>query len=71
MTNVITIEQVKNLKVGDLIPNCFGELKEVVSIHHKGYDINGKYFACFYQKFSDNSTISNTIKEGENYRIIK
>lgn len=65
METQVTKEQVSNLKVGDLFPNCFGEMKKIVSIHHKGYDINGKYFACFYQEFGESSTMSNSAKEGE------
>lgn len=68
---IVSLEQVQNLKVGDFLPNCFGDMKEVVSIHHKGFDINGKFFACFYQKFSETSTMSNSIKEDESMQIFK
>lgn len=62
---VFTSNDIDNLMVGDILPNCFGKLMPITSIHHKGTDINGKKFACFYQKFSDNSTMSNSAKEGE------
>lgn len=63
----VTKQDVDNLMAGDLVCNCFGELTKVVSIHHKGIDINGNSFACFYQVFGSGtgSTISNSIKEGE------
>jgi hypothetical protein len=62
---IVSLQQVQDLKIGDFLPNVFGEMKEVVEIHHKGFDIHGKYFACFYQQFSDSSRMSNSIKEGE------
>ena len=60
---IVSLQQVQDLKVGDFLPNVFGEMKEVVEIHHKGFDVNGKFFACFYQQFSDSSRMSNSIKE--------
>jgi hypothetical protein len=68
---IISREQVQNLQVGDILPNCFGQMKEVVSIHHKGLDVNGKFFACFYQQFGSSSTMSNSIKEGEKMIYVK
>jgi hypothetical protein len=66
---IVSLQQVQDLKIGDFLPNVFGEMKEVVEIHYKGFDINGHFFACFYQQFSDSSRMSNTIKEGrELYR---
>lgn len=62
---------IENLKVGDFLPNCFGEMKKVTSIHYKGFDVNGKFFACFYQEFGDTSTMSNSIKEGELFNCFK
>jgi len=62
---IFTGLDIDNLMVGDIVPNCFGKLMPITSIHHKGTDINGKKFACFYQKFSDNSTMSNSAKEGQ------
>lgn len=63
----VTKSDIDNLMVGDIVPNCFGELKPIVKIHHKGLDINGKIFACFYQQFGESptTTISNSAKEGE------
>jgi hypothetical protein len=68
---VISREQVENLQIGDILPNCFGQMKEVVSIHHKGLDNNGKLFACFYQQFGSTSTMSHSIKEGNKMIYVK
>lgn len=68
---VFTASDIDNLMVGDFLPNCFGELKQIIKIHHKGIDINGKKFACFYQQFSENSNMSNSIKEGETVFTIR
>lgn len=62
--HTFSAQDVDDLQVGDRLPNCFGESEPVTSIHHKGQDINGKWFACFYQRFSTNATMSNLIKEG-------
>jgi hypothetical protein len=62
---VMTAEDIAQLAVGSIVPNCFGQMQKVTSIHHKGVDVNGKMFACFYQEFGPTSTMSNSIKEGE------
>jgi len=56
-------QQIENLKVGDLLPNCFGKMKKITNIYYKGLDINGKMYACFYQEFTETSTMSNSVKE--------
>lgn len=65
ITTTPTREQIDNLMVGDIVPNCFGELRPITTIHAKREDINGKLFACFYTKFGDNSALSGSLKEGE------
>lgn len=66
MEIVVTKEFVQNLKVGDIIPNVFGKLKPITQIFHKGVsEKDGKWFACFYQEFSQDSTMSHSIREGQ------
>jgi hypothetical protein len=70
---VATKSDIDNLMIGDIVPNCFGEMAEITKIHHKGIDINGNAFACFYQRFGsgDGANISNTIRESESVFTIK
>lgn len=63
ITSTPTKDQLINLMIGDLVPNCFGKLRPVTQIHHRGTDINGKYFVCFYTQYSDNSSMSGSLKE--------
>lgn len=57
---------VRNLKVGDFAPDCFGDMSEVTEIYGQQVDIKGNPFVCYYTKFSDNgSNISNSMKSGE------
>jgi len=70
MTYQMTRQQIESLQIGDLLPNCFGEMKPITEIYHKGEDINGKLFACFYQEFGKDATMSNSAKEGEPIFII-
>jgi hypothetical protein len=61
-----TREDIESLKIGDLAPDCFGNVSKVVTIFAKKEDISGKLFACYYVEFGSNGgTISNSIKEGE------
>lgn len=64
LQSTFTRQQIENLKVGDLLPNCFGQMKPITKINHIGYDVNGKLFITFYQKFGSTSEMSNSIKEG-------
>ena len=45
--------------------DCFGNKKEIVEIYGRGIDIHGKAYICYYTKFTDNSKISHSMKEGE------
>ena len=63
-------DYVQNLQVGDHTLNCFGKLAEVVSIHGRGNDLNGKAYVCFYTKMSETSSVSGSLKEGELVRTV-
>lgn len=68
---IITKEIIESLQVGDVLPNCFGEMKPITSIFGKGVSrYNGKMFLCFYQQFGETSTMSNSISEGQKVSII-
>jgi hypothetical protein len=55
--------EIENLKIGDLVPNCFGKLLPIVSIFGRGKNTKtGKTFICFYQPYG-NGIMSNTIRE--------
>lgn len=60
-----TREDIENIKVGDLVPNCFGKWSVVTSITARSTDIHGKLFVCLYTKFGERSTMSGSFKEGE------
>lgn len=47
------LADVENLQVGDLAPDCFGKLAKVTRIFHRGTDINGKRFVCYYTSIND------------------
>lgn len=66
-----TFEWINNLKVGDLVPNCFGNLNPITEIHARGTDINGRLYICLYTQYHENSTISGSFKEGELHRSVK
>lgn len=62
-----TREDVQNLKVGDMAPNCFGKMAAVVSIFAQRDDIKGKAFVCYYTENGPGSTISGSMKEDETF----
>ena len=63
-------EQIENLQVGDFVENCFGQMKMITSIHHKGFDVNGNFFVCFYQQFGETSQMSHSIKEDRKINFV-
>lgn len=65
-----TREDVLNLKVGDLAPDCFGNMKRVVDIYAQKDDVHGKAFVCYYTVWSDNAKMSHSIKEDETVATI-
>ena len=70
MTNLFipTRKQLEAVQPGDLLPNCFGKLTQVIEVTHRGLDITGRYFICVKLQFSENSTITDSYKEMELHR---
>lgn len=60
-----TQDDILNLKVGDLAPDCFGRMSKVVEIYALSKDVKGKWFVCYYVEFGPNAKISESLKEGE------
>jgi hypothetical protein len=60
---IATRNLIETLRVGDLLPNCFGKECEVVRIFARGTDVNGKRYVCFYQSFGNGSKMSNSLTE--------
>ena len=58
-------DDVLNLKVGDLAPDCFGEEKPITSIFARGFDVTGRAYVCYYTEFGARGSVSNSLKEGE------
>ena len=63
---------IKNLKVGDKAPTCFGTWAKVVEITCQEDDVNGTPFVCYYSEFGTNgSRISHSLKAGELDRTVE
>jgi hypothetical protein len=62
---------IASLKVGDLAPDCWGEMSEIVKISARDYDLNGKLFVCLNLRFGPTSTISDSFKADELHRSCK
>lgn len=60
-----TLDDVVNLRVGDLAPNCFGALAEVTEIRYRGTDLHGKAFVGYYTRTGHTSSISMSMKQDE------
>lgn len=65
-----TREDVQNLRVGDLAPDCFGRSSVVTEIFAQRDDIRGNAFVCFYVKFGS-GLCSNSLKENELERTLR
>lgn len=63
MKTSFTRAEIESIKVGTKL-RAHGRVKEVVKITCIQEDIHGKLFVHGYHQFSDNSTISFSIKEG-------
>lgn len=69
-------DDVRNLQVGQLAPDCFGRLSRVTRIYHLGRDIHGAWFVCYYAAMNDRDTAENgcgcsaSMKEGELVRTV-
>ena len=70
MTLQFNRQQLESLKVGDLVPNCFGQMKPITRITCKDEDIKGRFFVCFYQQFGESSEMSNSLKECDNMVMV-
>jgi hypothetical protein len=60
-----TKDDVANLRVGDLAPNCFGALAEVTEICYRGVDVEGHAYVGYYTRTGPTSSMSMSMKEGE------
>jgi hypothetical protein len=60
-----TKHEIVNLKIGSLAPDFNGKMKEVTEITVKEKDVNGKWFVCYYTKFGNLGSVSNSMKEGK------
>jgi len=70
MNTIITAEIIENLKIGDIIPNMFGQMKPITRIVGKGTNFKtGKMYLCVYQQFSESSEMSHSIDEGKTISI--
>ncbi len=68
IVHVPTVEEVRNLKVGDLALDSFGRYAEVMEIRYHGTDVNGAEFVGYAVRFGDDnstSTITGSYKAGE------
>lgn len=61
-----TREDVYGLRVGDMAPDCFGNLAPILEITARQDDIGGKAFCCYYTAFgTSGGRISGSVKENE------
>jgi hypothetical protein len=65
MLKIPTWSEIESLAVGDLAPNAFGRMAEVVAITTKREDNNGNLFVCYTTRQSPTSTMTMSMKEGE------
>jgi hypothetical protein len=70
MNNVefsLTAQQILEMKAGDLMPNCFGEMKRITQIKFRGVnESSGKLFIGVEQELNKTSTMTNSFHEGVN-----
>lgn len=65
-----TQEFVESLAVGDEAPCSFSQWRKVHSITHRGVDVKGVLFVCYYVEFEPGSTLSHSMKVGRLERNI-
>ena len=58
-------DDVANLKIGDLAPDCWGRMAEVVEIAARKEDVSGKLFVLYYTRTGPTSRCSTSMKEDE------
>jgi len=64
------VDDVLNLKPGDLALDCFAKWSPVTSISFRGTDIKGKAYVGFFTSTGPTSSISGTYKVGELVRTV-
>ena len=65
-----TKEDIFNITVNSMAPDCFGKMAKVTRVHGAGIDINGKHYVCYYTEFGANGSISNSLKEDTILRTV-
>ncbi len=58
-----TREDIDALEVGDMAPNAFGELAEVVDVSARRDDIHGARFVCYSTRFGPTSSMTMSLKQ--------
>lgn len=67
-----TREQINNLKIGDLVIDCFGRIQPVTQIYARNKTLlTGKAYVCTYVKFNESSEISMSFEENEIVRTLQ
>jgi len=61
---------IENLREGDLAPDCFGRLAEVVRVSYRGTDTLGREFVGVDLLFGERGTISDSYKAGRIHRSV-
>lgn len=54
---------IDEIKVGDILPNCFGQMRKITEIISRDIDSNGRKYCFVKQEFNTNSTITHTFYE--------
>lgn len=67
---VPTLEDVRNLKVGDDALDCFGKWSCVTAVSYVGTDIHGAAYVGFHTTTGPTSSVSGSYKVGELVRTV-
>ena len=70
MLYIPTLHDIESLQTGDFTLDCFGKQAEIMGEVVKMKDVNGKLFAFYHTKLSDNATCSMSMKEDELVRHV-
>ena len=68
-----TRADIEGLKVGDVVPDCFGKPREVLAIHCRQEDEKGKLFVHYSTTLGEDRTcsVSNSAKEDRLERSVR
>lgn len=66
-----TTNEIEMLRVGDMAPDAFGGVSQVVDITYRGIDVHGRAYVGYYVRFSDTSKMSGSMKAGEVVRSVQ